>query len=392
MKHRILTLCIASLLAFAVSYVWQLRTIPQPDWSDNEIAVLQSLSLAALPPLDEDPSNSVADSPQAAEFGARLFMDARLSANGGISCATCHQPIRRFTDGLQKGQAIGTSQRNTPSIVGVAYSPWMYWDGRRDSLWAQALSPLEDVSEHATDRRQVVNLISSDEEYRSRYASIFGAFPELTNSEAITHVFVNVGKAIAAFERTLMPSPSRFDDYVAAVQSGDVKRQKEIFSDDEAWGLRHFIGAANCTQCHNGPLLTNNEFHNTGVINFPGETPDKGRIDGVRLVQSSEFNCLSDYSDDLEKRCAELQFARTGAELIGAIRVPSLRNLENTQPYMSKGQLPTLTEVLLHYNAAPEAMIGHNEAKPLGLSQRELSQLESFLLTLASPLATRDSL
>ena len=76
----------------------------------------------------------MADDPQAAAFGEQLFFDPRLSANGGISCATCHQPVRQFTDGLPKGQAIGTSKRNTPSIVGSAYSPWFYWDGRRDSL------------------------------------------------------------------------------------------------------------------------------------------------------------------------------------------------------------------------------------------------------------------
>ncbi|MCP4333426.1 MAG: hypothetical protein GY785_12285 [Gammaproteobacteria bacterium] len=139
-------------VATAIFVWWQNRAIEAPAWSADEILVLRSLALESLPPLPLDPSNAVADNPQAAEFGERLFLDPRLSANGGISCSTCHQPFRQFTDGMPKAQAIGTSKRNTPSIVGTAYSPWLYWDGRRDSQWAQALSPLEDPNEHGSSR------------------------------------------------------------------------------------------------------------------------------------------------------------------------------------------------------------------------------------------------
>jgi cytochrome c peroxidase len=184
-----------------------------------------------------------------------------------------------------------------------------------------------------------------------------------------------------------MPTSSRFDHYVAAVSAADVVRQRELFDDDEIRGLRLFIGPANCMQCHNGPLFTNHEFHNTGVISFPGEVPDTGRIKGVQEVLAQEFNCRSRFSDAAESDCRELDFARTGIELIGAVKTPSLRNLENTAPYMHKGQLATLADVLRHYNEAPDAMIGHNEAEPLNLSQRELQELEAFLKTLASPVA-----
>jgi cytochrome c peroxidase len=144
-------------------------------------------------------------------------------------------------------------------------------------------------------------------------------------------------------------------------------------------------------QCHNGPLLSNHEFHNTAVISFPGDVPDKGRVIGVQEVLANEFNCLGEYSDDHEHRCAELQFVRTGPELIGAFKTPSLRNLDNTAPFMHKGQIPTLAAVLRHYNEAPDAMIGHNEAKPLGLSARQLQQLEAFLLTLTAPVRSLSS-
>jgi cytochrome c peroxidase len=370
-----------------IGWVAWSQQAPAP-WTDAEKTVLRSLWLQNLPPLSEDKSNAVADDLEAARLGHALFFDRRLSANGAIACSTCHQPERRFADGLAKGQALGVSRRNTPSIVATAYSPWLYWDGRRDSQWAQALSPLEDPREHGSDRRQVVNLVATDADYRARYERIFGAPPELSSPGSLNRSFANVGKAIAAYERLLMPGPARFDRYVAAVLSDDALAEDRLFNDDERAGLRLFIGAANCTQCHNGPLLTNNEFHNTGVLSFPGEAPDKGRVQGVREASDDPFGCRGDFSDDPARACPELEFARTGPELIGAMRTPSLRNLEKTNPYMHKGQLDTLADVLVHYNDAPPAMIGHNESKPLGLSRRQLAQLEAFLRTLAAPLAT----
>lgn len=388
-KTRFAIICIAVTAVLLTAWL-HFRPIEQQPWTDAEIEILRSLWIGSLPALPADPTNSVADDPRAARLGHRLFFDPRLSINGGISCSTCHQPERRFTDGLPKGQAIGTSKRNTRSIVGVAYSPWLYWDGRRDSLWSQALSPLEDPAEHGGHREQVVEIIAADPVYRTMYESLFGNIPDLSATEAGNRVFANIGKAIAAYERLLMPGDSRFDNYVAAVFAADQDLQQSTFSDDELAGLRLFIGQAGCTQCHNGPLFTNHEFHNTGVISFPGDVPDKGRVAGVRLVLADPFNCAGRYSDDVAKSCAELEYARTGPELIGAFRTPSLRNLESTGPFMHKGQLDSLAEVLQHYNAAPLAMIGHNEAKPLGLSKRELRQLEAFLNTLAAALATAD--
>jgi len=398
-------------VAAAIVFWWQTRAVEPPAWTEAEIVVLRSLFLGSLPPLPPDPSNAVADDPRASRLGERLFLDPRLSANGGISCATCHQPVRHFTDGLAKGQAIGTSKRNTPSIVGTAYSAWLYWDGRRDSQWSQALSPLEDPNEQGTNRMHILRVIAGDEFYRQQYEALFGPLPDVEDTvrfpnvtgpglgpdwdaawspmtegdqASINAAFANVGKAIAAFERTLAPAATRFDEYVSAVANGDLQAQETLFNDDEIWGLRLFIGEAQCTQCHNGPLLTNNEFHNTGVINSPGELPDKGRAAGVREVLADPFNCLGVHSDDPLRQCAELTFVRTGPELIGAVRTPSLRNVENTAPYMHKGQVATLAEALLHYNKAPDAMIGHNEAKPLSLNTRELHQLEAFLKTLSA--------
>ncbi|MBT8099100.1 MAG: cytochrome-c peroxidase [Gammaproteobacteria bacterium] len=359
---------------------------PVADWNDEEIELLRSLWLGSLEPLPPDNSNAVANNQAAARFGHALFFDVRLSGTGDVSCATCHQPARRFTDGLPKGVAIGVSKRNTPSIVGTAYSPWQYWDGRRDSQWSQAVSPLEDPNEHGTSRRDVVKVVVADDLYRATYEQLFGHPPDLSADEGVDRAFANVGMAIAAYERLLMPGPSRFDDFVAALIDAEQTAFNKLNADEVA-GLRLFIGDAQCIRCHNGPLLTNNEFHNTGVLPFPGEPPDKGRVDGIRLVRADPYNCLGQFNDAAERSCDELVFARTGAGLIGAVRTPSLRNIGGTEPFMHKGQLATLREVLEHYNEAPLAVIGHNEAEPLGLGDEQLEQLEAFLLTLNAPIA-----
>lgn len=395
---------------------WQFGPRSPAAWTELDLMVLQRLSLDSLPPLEPDPSNAVADDPRAASFGHQLFFDTRLSANGAVSCATCHQPERRFTDGLPKGRGIGLSARNSRSIVGTAYSPWLYWDGRRDSQWAQALSPLEDPAEHGGNRMQFVRLVATDENYKAQYEALFGPladfsatdrFPEAAapiadeslnsawlamaeeDRQLVNVVFANMGKAIAAYERLIMPGPSRFDAYVRALLSGNEQTSAGILTDDEILGLQLFIDEARCTECHNGPLFTNHEFHNTGILSFPGETPDRGRIDGLKKVLADPFNCLGEYSDDPNKQCAELTFVRSGIELIGATRTPSLRNLEGTAPYSHKGQSETIAELLDIYNEAPLAMIGHNEAEDkLNLSRRDLQHLEAFLDALDAPLAT----
>ena len=125
------------------------------------------------------------------------------------------------------------------------------------------------------------------------------------------------------------------------------------------------------------------------MLTSPGETPDRGRIVGVRKVKADPFNCLGVYSDDPDHACPELEYARTGAELIGTLRTPSLRNLAQTAPYGHRGQQESLADVLRQYNESPLAMIGHKEAEfPLGLGRRELRWLEAFLLSLDAPLAT----
>ena len=342
---------------------------------------IQELSLDTLGDPPKDPGNRWADDPRAAELGRRLFFDARLSSNGQVSCATCHDPGKQFQDGTPLGRGVGTTDRRTMPIAGSAYSPFLFWDGRKDSLWAQALGPLESAVEHGGTREQYAEVVVTN--YREEYERVFGSLPNAKDRESVTQVFVNIGKAMAAYERGIRFTPSRFDTYVAKWRKNG-KPPANILSADEVAGLDLFIGKANCTQCHNGPLLTNNEFHNTGVPKRAGLPDDRGRIAAVKSVQADEFNCRSRWSDAKPGQCSELEYlAPASPPLERAYKVPSLRNVAQRAPYMHAGQLSTLGDVVRHYNNAPAAPAGHSELKPLGLTGAEMRQIEAFLGTLS---------
>lgn len=374
-------------------------------WTPQEVETLRSLWIGSLPPLAPDPSNRYGDDPRAAALGHRLFFDTRLSGNGRVACATCHQPGREFQDGVPLGVGVGTTPRRTMPIAGTAYSPWMFWDGRKDSQWSQALGPLESAVEHGGTRLQYAHVVA--QHYRDAYEPIFGPLPDLTGlppsggpvedpeerarwaslspeeQAAVSRVFANVGKAIAAYERTLQFGASRFDRYVEGLLAGHPEQAP--LTRDERAGLRLFIGKAQCLNCHNGPLFTDNHFHNTGVPARPGLPEDTGRAAGAAQVRADAFNCLSAYSDAEANDCAELRFMITqGEELVRAYKPPTLRNVVARAPFMHAGQLATLEEVLAHYDAAPAAPAGHTELRPLKLSKKELRQLEAFLGSLQS--------
>lgn len=378
-------------------------------WNEAEISTLRGLWIGSLPALPPDPSNAYADDPQAAEFGHKLFFDTRFSSNGEVACATCHQPEFMFTDGLALAQGVGMTDRKTMTIIGTAYSPWQFWDGRKDSQWAQALAPMESAVEHGGTRAQYARLI--DEFYRDEYESIFGPLPDFsdperfpasagpvddpatraaweamtqTDRDAVTQVYVDMGKAIAAYERLILPAPSRFDQYVEALLNDDKQTMRTVLTDDEVAGLRLFIGRVECIKCHNGPLFTNNDFHNTGVPTAQELALDDGRASGVLKVLNDEFNCLSPWSDAGDNDCAELRFVTSeGEQLEAAFKSPTLRNVAEMAPYMHAGQYATLEEVLAHYNHPPNSPIGHTELEPLGLTQREMDQIIAFLRALS---------
>ncbi len=362
------------------------------EFTARDLRFLASFTLSELPALPAAPGNQYADNIAAARLGQAIFFDAGFSANGTVACATCHQPGKYFTDGLPRGQGIAATHRNTLSLLGGAYGPWKYWDGRKDSLWAQALEPLEHPNEQGFSRSQVYRRIVS--EYRLEYENIFGPLPT-EQQNADTRVFANVGKSLMAYQRRLRIPASRFDGFVGALIAGG----QGNFSQSEVRGLRLFMGRAGCASCHNGPLFTNFEFHNVGAPEHDRNKVDLGRYLGVEQLRNDEFNCLSEWSDASKEQCAELNYLKKqGPELVGAFKTPSLRNVAATAPYMQAGQFVSLEAVVTHYNSptppfydrAQHPSRPHFDILPLGLSAGEQNDLVAFLKTLTSPLPYDD--
>ena len=389
-------------------------------WSEAERVTLRSLSIDALPPAPPSPGNPVADDPRAVSLGHRLFFDTRLGASDAVACATCHQPDRGFRDGLARGRGIGETRRRTMGLVGAAWSPWLFWDGRRDSLWSQALEPLEDPDEHGATRLRHLRVIADDPGYRKAFETLFGPLPDLADGERfpasagpygtaaeraaweamapadrrlVSAAFANIGRALAAYQRRLVPGPAPFDEYVRALERGDDAAASAAMDARQRAGLALFIGEAQCIHCHNGPLFANAEFHNTGITPHDRLPDDRGRVEGVKLLLADEFNCLGELSGAAEDDCDELAFVKThGIEIVAAFRTPSIRNVAATGgPYMHDGRFGTLREVLEHYDEARPTLIS-DELEPLELEPAEFERLEAFLRALDGPLATDPAL
>ena len=385
----------------------------EPRWTPDELSTLRSLSLSSLDALPADPSNRYADDARAVALGHRLFFDTRLSGNGKVSCASCHLPEKEFQDGTPLAKGVGTTSRRTMPVAGTAHSAWLFWDGRADSQWAQALGPLESGVEHGGSRTQYAHTIAAY--YRKEYEAVFGSLPSLDGLPShagpvadstwngawkripearqydISRVYANIGKAIAAYERQIGFTPTRFDRYVDAEVAGRQHDESSALNADEAAGLKIFIGKGSCVNCHNGARFTDDHFHNTGVplptVSLPA---DSGRATGVRQAIAGEFNCASRYSDAKRGDCAELEFATTeGEELVRAYKTPSLRGVADRAPYMHAGQIESLAAVIAHYDRAPKSPMGHSELKRLKLSDTERRQLEAFLRTLSAPVGAK---
>ena len=372
------------------------------------------LELSPLGPPPADPSNAVADDDTAARLGQRLFFEKRLS-NGGVSCATCHVPQLGFSDGKQVSEGIGRGRRHTPSLWNVSYNRWFFWDGRADSLWSQALLPLENETEMAGDRLEAAHFLSRDPGLRAAYVSVFGPLPDLSDPgrfpaaghpipgrsddprnvawsgmqgedrAAVDRVFANMGKAIAAYERRLVSRRSKFDRFAEALRTGE---NDTALSIPARRGVKLFIGRARCRMCHGGPNFTDGEFHSTGVppLDAAGRI-DAGRYAGIALVLSSPFNLMGRLSDDRSENAGEmLRFLRRTPETWGQFKTPSLRNVARVAPYMHQGQLATLTDVLEFYSTragtADPGSNGEKILKPLHLSPEELDDLVAFLQAL----------
>lgn len=275
---------------------------------------------------DDEPHTS-----EEIELGKMLYFDTRLSKNNNQSCATCHNPELGFSDGLKLGLGTDGNRlgRNAPHLYNLAWASTLFWDGRATTLEEQALGPIQAAAEMGMTSELTIERLASIKGYVSAFDSIY--------EDGLT--FDNVGKAIAAFERTFISDNSAFDQYIDGNQ--------EAMSPSAVRGLELFVGKANCTRCHDGENFTDDSFHNIGL---GGEDP--GRYAFVK--------------DD---------------SLKGAFKTPGLRNIIYSAPYMHDGSVASLEEVVDLYNQG-----GHKGSKnisplivPLKLSNQEKADLVAFM-------------
>jgi cytochrome c peroxidase len=299
--------------------------------------------LAALKAKFARPSSlpsPAANPPTAAKvaLGQRLFFDKEFSATGTIACASCHDPKLAFSDGEPTGRGVSGRRlvRHTPSLWNVAWSPLLFWDGRAPSLEAQVRFPVEHPDEMGDSLENAVLRLSRHESYERAFAAAFPGDPHISPR--------NLALALAAYERTLVSPPTRFDAFIA----GDTS----AFSPPETRGFRIFAGKGRCGNCHTGFALTDHNFYDIGL---PGEDRGRGPVIGLPAADH-------------------------------AFKTPTLRELAWTAPYMHDGSLATLEDVVRHYERGGVARPTRSRDLPqaLRLSDAERADLIAFLETLSS--------
>ena len=357
---------------------------PPPGFTADEVRRI--LQHSPLPPLPRDTSNARADDPKAARLGRFLFFERRLSGDGRFSCASCHDPARGFADGRTLSAGAAGGRRNTPALWNVAYNRWFFWDGRADSLWSQALKPMESKDEMAGSRETIYRLVRDDAALKAAYEEVFGPFPAASGRTAANQVFVGVGKAIAAYQRKLVTGRSPFDVFVEGLREGDPARRAAL-PEAAQRGLRLFVGRGQCRTCHVGPNFTDGEFHDIGVPPGPGLQPDPGRESGIAALLADEFQAGGMFSDDTQSEAARTTaFLDVHAPSRGQVKTPSLRNVASTAPYMHQGQLATLRDVVRYYSTlegrTPPGPHDEKILAPLHLTDGEIDDVVAFLESL----------
>jgi cytochrome c peroxidase len=331
------------------------------------------------PPARDDPSNRVSGKREAIAFGEKLFFEPRLSGTGSVLCATCHVPFRAFQDNRPRGFGLQEVDRNTPSVINTRFYRWYGWDGGHDSLWSQSVRPLLDPREMNASAAHVASVVRKL--FSTEYEKAFGS-PVPVDDEK---VLVEVGKALAAFQETLISARTPFDDFRDALAKGETAPTYPV---EAQRGLKIFIGKGNCSVCHVGPHFTNGEFADIGVKFFvaPGRV-DGGRQAGIRKLKESPFNLLGRYNDDSARSTATgTRHVEPQHRNFGEFRVPGLRNVALTAPYMHNGSLATLRDVVKHYSNLDEERLhadGDRILRPLKLSEPEIDDLVKFLESLS---------
>ncbi|MGN7823546.1 cytochrome-c peroxidase [Chitinophaga sp. 22536] len=281
------------------------------------------------------------DPPTKAQLGEQLFFETLLSKDKSISCASCHQPQHGFADtaALSLGIHRTPTKRNTPGITNLSGRPNYFWDGRAATLEAQALQPIINPDEMGLPIEEAVQRLNASQRYSQLFRQVFGS----------PATAANITQALAAYEKTLETANSPYDRFIAGDDNALTEPAKR--------GRILFIGKANCNNCHSGEDFTADRFKNIGLYN------------GTTLNDAGRYEITKD------------------EHYKGFFKVPGLRNVAVTAPYMHNGMFHTLREVITYYNN-PNAIVPDgigrdlSLSKPLNLSEQEMQDLEAFLVAL----------
>lgn len=339
------------------------------------------------PPLEPDPSNRVSGQPAAIALGDALFHDFRLSRTGDAACAYCHDPAKDFagSDTIARVVRVKTRTlyRNTQSLWNVRFNRWFGWAGAVDTLWGASIRPILAHDEMDADPERIARLLTDDAWLAGLYARAFGRDPVGVARDALV---VDAGKALAAYQETLVSPRSAFDAFRDALAAGDAAGVA-AYPAAARRGARLFVGEGRCNLCHAGQRFTHGEFEDAGVPYFirPGLV-DPGRHGGLKAFKASPYRRDGAHSDAPDSPAARLTAnVRMQHRDWGAFRVPSLRRVARTPPYMHDGSLATLEDVARHYSELDEERLHADGAailRPLKLTQAEIDDLVAFLKTL----------
>lgn len=295
------------------------------------------------------------------ELGQMLFFDRRLSGDGTMSCAVCHNPEQAYGDGRALSGAYPTNKhwRNSQSLLNLAYLQNFFWDGRSDSLESQAQEPIHSSFEMNLNLDFLVEKLREIPEYRDRFRN---AFDREVDRAAIT-------AALADFQRTLVVRDTPFDRFLG----GD----KQALDGAAQRGLTLFYGKAGCARCHAGSLLSDQKFHNLGIAETPELLNDPQRRATRHFFQRQMG------LERMDRDPGRFAVSRNPVEL-GAFRTPPLRQIAQTGPYQHNGSLATLADVIAFYNQGGGSQSGKSALlAPLNLTTQESSELLAFLHSLS---------
>ena len=335
-----------------------------------------------------DPGNAWAGRPESVALGQRLFFEPRLAPDARLACASCHLPSQAFADGQARSHGRSELDRNAPSLWNAVHQRWWGWDGAADSLWSQALRPLQDPRELASTPAHLRRLLAGDADLACRWRRSFGA-PPPDDDDAL---LVLTAKALGAFVGSLVSATTPFDRFRDALARADAVAAARYPAAAKR-GLQLFVGRGRCHLCHAGPLFSNGEFADIGAGFFirPGVV-DSGRHGGIQALQSSSHNLLSPAADAPAEAATKTRHVYLQHRNFGEFKVPSLRNVAQTAPYLHDGRIATLAGVVRHYSELNLERLhadGERILEPLHLTPAETRDLLAFLRSLNDPMARR---